>query len=112
MSRIGVKPIEVPKGVDIKTEGNLVKIKGPKGQLSHEIHPATGMKMENSTINFFIKDEEAEFPKRQHGMSRTLVANMLEGVTTGYTKSLSLIGVGYRAALQGKKLTLTLGYSH
>jgi len=111
MSRIGKNPITIPKGVEVKTEGQLVKVKGPKGSLSRQIHEAIAVKIEGGIIKI-EKKRDSNFDSKFHGLSRTLVANMVEGVTTGFSSTLSLIGVGYRAAAKGKGLTLTLGFSH
>lgn len=111
MSRIGKKPIDVPTGVEVKIEGNLVKVKGPKGSLERELHPAVKVVQEGASlqVNPVVDDNDS---RKFHGLSRTLLANMVEGVSKGFEKRLKLIGVGYRAAKQGSALNLTLGYSH
>lgn len=111
MSRIGRMPIEVPQGVDVKFDGNVVTVKGPNGQLTRELHKDMIIEMENNQI-LVKRPTEEKFHKSLHGLTRTLVSNMVEGVTKGFTKSLDLVGVGYRAAKQGNKLVLTVGYSH
>jgi large subunit ribosomal protein L6 len=111
MSRIGKKPILVPKGVDVIVEGNTVRVKGPKGQLSRKIHDTVKVAVEGGIVNLAPAQEDKSNDKF-FGLSRTLVANMLEGVAKGYEKKLTLVGVGYRAAKQGKGLNLSLGYSH
>lgn len=111
MSRIGKMPIPVPSGVDFKLEGNKVTVKGPNGTLSRELHKDMIIKYENGEVTVSRPSESKEH-KSLHGLTRTLIANMVEGVTKGYTKELEINGVGYRAAMQGKKLNLTLGYSH
>ena len=111
MSRIGRMPIEVPQGVDVKFDGNVVTVKGPNGQLTRELHKDMIIEMENNLI-LVKRPTEEKFHKSLHGLTRTLVSNMVEGVTKGFTKSLDLVGVGYRAAKQGNKLVLTVGYSH
>lgn len=111
MSRIGKKPIELPKGVDVKKSGNVVTVKGPKGQLSQEIHERLNVKVEDGNVSVIRPDESREM-KSQHGLARTLIANMVEGVTNGFKRSLQLIGVGYRCAQAGKGLELQLGFSH
>ena len=111
MSRIGRKPIEVPSGVDVKIDGHHVTVKGPKGTLDREINSELTVAMEGSTIVVTRPSDEKKH-KSLHGLSRTLIANMVEGVTNGFTKELEVNGVGYRAAKQGKELVLTLGYSH
>lgn len=111
MSRIGRKPITVPSGIQVSIDGNTVKVKGPKGELEREIHP--DMKLVNKDGALHVeRPSEDKFHKSLHGLTRSLVANMVEGVTNGFTKELEINGVGYRAALQGKKLVLTMGYSH
>lgn len=111
MSRIGKKPITLPKGVDVKFDKGTLAVKGPKGNLNRTIHPTMTVALEDG--NVVIKPvEDTKENKKFHGLTRTLVANMIEGVTNGYSRSLTLIGVGYRAAQQGKALNLTLGFSH
>ncbi len=112
MSRIGLKPIDLPAGVEIKvSDNNLVEVKGPKGQLSQQIDPEMIIKIEDGVLNVERPSEQKRH-KSVHGLSRTLIWNMVEGVTEGYQKSLDIVGTGYRAAKQGNKLVLTLGYSH
>lgn len=109
MSRIGKKPIEVPAGVEVKIDGQNIFVKGPKGNLEREIHENIKIEQKNNEIIVFKNNDKAE---NLYGLSRTLIANMIEGVTNGFSKTLLISGVGYRAQLQGKKLVLTLGYSH
>lgn len=111
MSRIGKMPIPVPSGVDLKLEGNKVTVKGPKGTLSRELNKEMIVKYENGVVTV-SRPSDAKEHRSLHGLTRTLIANMVEGVTNGYTKELQINGVGYRAAMQGNKLNLTLGYSH
>jgi large subunit ribosomal protein L6 len=111
MSRIGKLPIGVPSGVDVQIEGNVITVKGPKGSLTRELHPAINIVQENQQILVNRPDDEP-LHRSLHGLTRTLVANMVEGVTKGFTKGLDLVGVGYRAAKQGNKLVLTIGKSH
>lgn len=112
MSRIGRKPIEIPAGVTVTvSDSNLVTVKGPKGELSEQIHAGISVKQEGSEILVTRPNDEKEF-RSLHGLSRTLIANMVIGVTTGYQKNLEIIGVGYRAEMKGKDLLLHLGYSH
>jgi len=111
MSRIGKLPIAIPKGVDVKAENNVVTVKGPKGTLTKEFHKDMIIKIDNGHITVERPSDE-KFHKALHGLTRTLINNMVEGVTKGYEKSLEIVGVGYRAAKSGKKLVLTLGYSH
>jgi large subunit ribosomal protein L6 len=111
MSRIGRLPIPVPDGVDVTIDGRLVTVTGPKGTLSRELHPEMLVSRENGTV-VVARPTEQKTHKQLHGLTRTLVNNMVVGVTTGYRKGLEIQGVGYRAALVGRKLTLNLGYSH
>ena len=112
MSRIGRMPIAVPAGVDVKiTPDNHVTVKGPKGTLEQAFDKNMSIALENSEI-VVTRPNDNKTNRALHGLTRTLVANMVTGVTEGYTKELEINGVGYRAAKSGKKLTLTLGYSH
>lgn len=112
MSRIGLKPINLPGGVEIKiSDDNLVEVKGPKGQLSQQISPDMEIKVEDGVLTV-ARPTENKKHKSLHGLSRTLISNMINGVTEGYSKTLDIVGTGYRAAKQGNKLVLTLGYSH
>ena len=112
MSRIGRKPITVPAGVEVKVDGaNVVTVKGPKGTLTQAIHPNMTIEVTGAEINVTRPNDEKE-NRALHGLSRTLIANMVEGVTKGYEKKLEVNGVGYRVAKEGKKLVMNLGYSH
>ncbi|WP_026477640.1 50S ribosomal protein L6 [Alkaliphilus transvaalensis] len=112
MSRIGNKPIELPQGVEINVDSNnLVTVKGPLGTLSEQISRDIQIQQEGNVLNV-IRPTDNKKHKSLHGLSRTLVANMVHGVTKGYEKKLELVGVGYRANKQGNKLVLSLGYSH
>ena len=111
MSRIGRLPLKVPQGVDVKIDGSTVKIKGPKGELTQTFHPDVAVKREDGTIVVSRKDDEKS-TRALHGLTRSLLANMVEGVTTGYSRDLEINGTGFRAVIQGKKLTLNLGFSH
>lgn len=111
MSRIGKLPIAVPAGVTVTVNGNNVHVKGPKGELERTISNLVEVKQEGEQIILSARDESKE-ANAQHGLSRTLVNNMVLGVTNGFEKRLELVGVGYRAALQNNTLTLSLGYSH
>lgn len=112
MSRIGKLPIAVPKGVDIKLSGdNVLTVKGSKGTLTKQFHKDMIIKVEGEQITV-ERPSDLKMHKSLHGLTRTLVNNMVEGVTNGYQKALDINGVGYRAQKQGKKLVLTLGYSH
>lgn len=112
MSRIGLKPINIPSGVEIKiNDDNLIEVKGPKGQLSEKISPDMEIKIEDGVLTV-ARPTENKKHRSLHGLSRTLISNMIVGVTEGYSKTLEIEGTGYRAAKQGNKLVLTLGYSH
>ena len=111
MSRIGRLPIPVPSGVDVTIDGRQVTVKGPKGTLSRALHPDMTLSREDGTL-VVTRPTEQKTHKQLHGLTRTLVNNMVVGVTDGYRKGLEITGVGYRAALSGRKLTLNLGYSH
>jgi large subunit ribosomal protein L6 len=111
MSRIGRLPIPVPNGVDVSIDGRQVTVKGPKGELSRELHPDISVRQEDGTL-VVERPSEQKVHKQLHGLTRTLVANMVEGVTNGYRKGLEITGVGYRAQKVGDRLQLSLGYSH
>jgi len=111
MSRIGRLPITVPAGVDVSVDGVRVQVKGPKGTLSRDIAPQLRIVREDATLRVERPDDAKE-SRELHGLTRTLIANMVTGVTTGYRKGLEITGVGYRAQLVGRKLQLSLGYSH
>lgn len=112
MSRIGNLPIEITSGVTVTVDdNNLVKVKGPKGELSQPIHQDIKVKVEDN-LAIIERSSDAKFQKSLHGLSRSLIANMIEGVSKGFQKNLDINGVGYRAQKQGKKLVLTIGYSH
>jgi large subunit ribosomal protein L6 len=112
MSRIGRKPIPVPAGVDITIDGQTVKVKGPKGELSHTIaEPIKAERAEDGTLNVVRPNDERR-AKELHGLSRTLVANMVVGVTEGYRKTLEIAGTGYRVTAKGSDLEFALGFSH
>ena len=111
MSRIGNKPITVPDGVEVKIDGHKVTVKGPKGTLEKEFHKNISLKLEGNVVEVSRNDNEP-FNRGLHGLTRTLINNMIIGVTEGYSKELQINGVGYRVAKQGNNLNLTLGYSH
>jgi large subunit ribosomal protein L6 len=111
MSRIGKQPIAVPSGVEITIEPERVRVKGPKGELSERVDRNMQVKQENGEILVARPTDRGEH-RALHGLTRSLIANMVEGVTNGFEKRLEIQGVGYRAQLQGKKLVLALGYSH
>ena len=111
MSRIGRMPIPVPAGVTVKIDGSFVSVKGPKGELSREL--PKDIKIEQADDNILVsRPSDDKIHRSLHGLTRTLVANMVTGVTQGFTKNLEIAGVGYRAAKAGTKLNLTLGFSH
>ena len=112
MSRIGKAPIAIPAGVEIKiSDANLVTVKGPKGTLESVICPEITVKVDGAVINV-TRDSDVPQHRSLHGLSRTLVNNMVTGVTDGFKKELDIVGVGFRAAKEGKKLVMNLGYSH
>ena len=111
MSRIGKKAVPVPAGVTVSVNGQSVAVKGPKGELKEVLNEQVLVKMEEGAVKV-DPINQSKLARSSWGMSRTLVANMMKGVTTGYSKSLEINGVGYRAALNGKVLQLNLGYSH
>ncbi len=111
MSRIGKLPISVPSGVTINVAESHVKVKGPKGELEFTFHPRVTIELDGSTLKVLRKGEE-KADRSLHGVTRTLISNMVEGVSKGFAKQLEIQGVGYRAQLAGAKLTLFLGFSH
>lgn len=111
MSRIGKMPVPIPQGVEVIIEGNKIKVKGSKGSLSRELH--SDIKVEAKEAEVIVeRPSDGKNHRALHGLTRSLVANMVQGVQEGFEKKLALEGVGYRAAKQGKKLVLTVGYSH
>lgn len=111
MSRIGKMPIVIPAGVDVKIDGSTVTVKGPKGELTRTVHPNMIVEVENNEIKVSRPNDEKQ-NRSLHGLTRSLIANMVEGVEKGYSKELEVNGVGYRAAKQGKDLVLNIGFSH
>ncbi|HSH44789.1 MAG TPA: 50S ribosomal protein L6 [Longimicrobiales bacterium] len=111
MSRIGKAPISLPEKVTVTVDGNVVRVKGPKGELEQEIRPEVDIQVEDGTV-VVSRSSELKQHRAFHGLTRALVANMVEGVTDGFRKSLEIVGVGYRADKRGNKLVLTVGYSH
>jgi large subunit ribosomal protein L6 len=111
MSRIGRMPITIPSGVEVSQDGNHLTVKGPLGTLERTIHPEMRIEHADAQLNVIRPSDEPRH-RALHGLTRTLVNNMVTGVTTGFTKNLEISGVGYRATLQGEKLVLALGYSH
>jgi len=111
MSRIGKKPVGIPKGVEVRLEKGVFHAKGPKGALSLNVHPEMSVTIADGEVTV-VRPSEQPRHKALHGLTRTLVANMLDGVTTGFTRKLEIQGVGYRAEKKGAGITLHLGYSH
>ena len=112
MSRIGIKPVDLPAGVEVKVDGNnAVTVKGPKGELTEQISKLLKIEVKDNQVNV-SRDSDAKSYREQHGLARSLIQNMVTGVTQGYEKKLELVGVGYKAEKKGKKLVLSLGYSH
>lgn len=111
MSRIGRKPITLPKGVDVSVKGERIFVKGSKGELSTHMMPGVNLNVESGVVNVNRENDEKQ-TRASHGLIRALVANMVTGVSVGFQKTLELVGVGYRAQMQGSKLVLSLGYSH
>lgn len=111
MSRIGIKPITLPAGVEVKVDGNVISVKGPKGELQETISSLLTVENKDGVITVSRDGDEAE-KRSQHGLARTLINNMVVGVTQGFEKKLQLVGVGYKAEKKGKKLVMNLGYSH
>ena len=111
MSRIGKLPISIPDTVKVELQDHTVSVKGPKGTLSMVAHPAMDVRVQDRQV-LCGRPSDTKFHKALHGLTRSLIANMVEGVTKGFERKLELVGVGYRAAVQGQNLTMTLGYSH
>ena len=111
MSRIGKQPINVPSGVDLKINGSSVAVKGPKGQLQRNLHPNMKIELQDNVVTV-TRPSEGRLDRSLHGLTRTLIHNMVVGVTDGYSKQLNIVGVGYKVELKGKNLVLNLGHSH
>ena len=111
MSRIGRKPINIPAGVDVKVDGNVITVKGPKGELSYKANPALTVEVKDGSVEVTRPDDSKQ-NRSLHGLTRTLIHNMVVGVTDGYVKELKVNGVGYRVQKQGKQLVMNIGYSH
>ena len=111
MSRIGRKAVDIVKGASVEVKGTDIVVKGPKGELHAKLMPGINVEIENAQVKVSRNNEEKQ-TRAWHGMTRALIANMVTGVTTGFQKTMEIVGVGWRAALQGKKLVLNLGYSH
>ena len=110
MSRIGKAPITVPAGVTVKIDGTQVSVKGPKGELNRQFHRDMSIKMQDSTL-LVVRPDDDQFHRSLHGLTRTLLANMVQGVSKGFEKGLEITGVGYRAEKAGEKLVLRVGYT-
>ena len=111
MSRIGRMPIAVPAGVEVKNDNNCLTVKGPKGELTKQFSTELGIEIADGVITV-TRPSDDKAHRSPHGLTRTLIANMVEGVTNGYSKTLEIEGVGYRAAKQGKQVNINLGFSH
>jgi large subunit ribosomal protein L6 len=111
MSRVGKQPVVVPKGVEVKIDGNTVGVKGPKGSLERRMHPSIKITMEGDLVKV-ERPSDLGFHRGLHGTTRILIANMVKGVTEGFSRDLEIHGIGYRAAVEGRKLTLSLSMSH
>jgi len=111
MSRIGRKPIDIPAGVEVKLNGHEISVKGPKGELTRQLHPSMKVTIENNQIVVERPSDKKEH-RALHGTTRSVIANMVEGVTNGFEKRLELVGVGYRASKSGNKVVLNVGFSH
>jgi large subunit ribosomal protein L6 len=111
MSRVGKKPVPIPEGVELKIEGTLVKVKGPKGTIQRRMHPEISLKIEDGRL---LVERPSNLPRHRalHGTARVLVANMIKGVTAGFTKELEIQGIGYKAQMEGKNLVMNLSMSH
>jgi len=111
MSRVGKMPVAIPKGVDVELAGGTVTVKGPKGELGLDVHPTMKVTVDDGEIRVERPSDQKQH-RALHGLTRALLANMVEGVTAGFSKTLEIVGVGYRAEMKGKKLNLSLGFSH
>ncbi|MBF0980135.1 MAG: 50S ribosomal protein L6 [Clostridiales bacterium] len=111
MSRIGRMPVSLPAGVEVKVDGNIVTVKGPKGELKQSISELVKVSIEDGVLSL-TRDGDSKAEREQHGLARALINNMVTGVTAGYEKKLQLVGVGYKAEKKGKTLVMNLGYSH
>lgn len=111
MSRIGRMPVTIPQGVEVRADGDFVRVKGPKGELSSRIPPGITLEVDKGEVRFARANDEPQ-QRAWHGLVRSLVANSVEGVTKGFTRELEIVGVGYKAEVRGKSILFTLGYSH
>ncbi len=116
MSRVGKKPIQIPSGVDVKIEGQTVTVKGPKGELTREINPVVKIALEEveggKVVTVAVENESVKNERSQWGTARSVISNLVQGVTEGYEKKLEVNGVGYRVNMSGNKVVLNVGYSH
>lgn len=111
MSRIGKSPVTFPSGVEVKVDGNVITVKGPKGELTQEFDSCVGINIDGDTVTF-TRESDAPSHRAKHGLYRALVQNMVVGVSEGFKKELEVVGVGYRANVSGQRLELALGFSH
>ena len=111
MSRVGKKPVPLPSGVEVTLDGQSVRVRGPQGELTHEVHPAMRVAQEDGALRVERPSDEPAH-RALHGLTRALLQNMVTGVTEGYRRTLEITGTGYRAQLQGQSLTLNIGFSH
>lgn len=111
MSRIGKQPVAVPKGVDVTLDGQTLRVKGSKGELTLDVHAEMGVEVDGGEVRV-TRPSDAGRHKALHGLTRSLIANMVEGVTEGFSRTLEIVGVGYKAEMKGKTLALALGFSH
>ena len=111
MSRVGKKPVSIPKGVSVTSSGNVIKIKGPKGELERSIHPKMKIQVAENEVSV-LRPDDTKTNKSLHGLTRSLIQNMMTGVSESYKKTLEIVGVGYKAEMKGNNLLLSIGYSH
>lgn len=111
MSRVGKKPVSIPKGVSVTSSGNVIKIKGPKGELERSIHPSMKIQVAEDKVSV-LRPDDTKTNKSLHGLTRSLIQNMMTGVAESYKKTLEIVGVGYKAEMKGNNLLLSIGYSH
>jgi large subunit ribosomal protein L6 len=111
MSRIGKQPVEIPSGVEVKVDGNVVTVTGPRGELTQRVHETMRVVVDDGVLRV-ERPDDVGFSRSLHGLTRSLLANMVEGVTKGFEKRLQIVGVGYRAAMKGNDVELQVGYSH
>jgi large subunit ribosomal protein L6 len=111
VSRVGKKPVTIPKGVSVKTSGNVISVKGPKGELERDIHPNMKVQVSENEVSV-SRSDDTKINKSLHGLTRSLIQNMMTGVSETYKKTLEVVGVGYKAEMKGSNLLLNIGYSH